>query len=176
MAEGEKNRYILTTQVVDSLSLHAALSQDLQLREDLCSLEGKLGMRYLTHDAEDSFWEAQGAKPHPLAAREAEWREAQKKRLPVHGYQNVTIPLAQYSQSSELESRVVSNGTPARPVSQGDLAPPTDDKRYSSNSTLRSNDSTPDPSKRRDTLNMSDEEIIEAEAHAQRVGYKVSTV
>lgn len=149
--------------------------RDLQLREDLCSLEGKLGMRYLTHDAEDSFWEAQGAKPHPLAAREAEWREAQKRRLPVHGYQNVTIPLAQYSQTSEPESRVVSNGTPARPISQGELAPPSDDRRYSSNSTLRSNDSTP-PSKRRDTLTMSDEEIIEAEAHAQRVGYKVSTV
>lgn len=146
--------------------------QDLHLREDLCNLEGRLGMRYLTHDAEDSFWEAQGAKPHPLAAREAKWREEQKQRPPVHGYQNVTIPVLQ---SNDSGGRVISNGTPARPISQGDLAPPTDDKRYSSSSTLRSNDSTP-PSRRRDTLNMSDEEIIETEAHAQRVGYKVSTV
>ena len=150
--------------------------QDLHLREDLCSLEGKLGMRYLTHDAEDSFWEAQGAKPHPLAAREAEWREAEKKKTPVHAYQNVTIPVSDSSQTPGSE-RVVSNGAPtAGAAPQRDLTLPGEDKRYSSNSTLRSDESTPPSHRRGDTLNMSDDEVVVSEEHAKRVGYKVSTV
>ena len=135
-------------------------------------------MRYLTHDAEDSFWEAQGARPHPLAAIEAKRKEDEKKPPPVHSYQNVAIPISDGSQSNGSNSparpRIV-NGGPPRPVSQGSLGPPTDDRRYSSNSTLRSNDSTP-PSKRRSTINMSDDEVIISEEHAKRVGYKVSTV
>ena len=142
-------------------------------------------MRYLTHDAEDSFWEAQGVKPHPLAAREAAWREEQRKKPPIHSYQNVTIPISEPSSqtnssspgSSPAGSRVVSNGTAAvRPTSHHEeLVPPADDRRYSSSSTLRSGESTP-PSKRGDTMNMSDEEVIVSEEHAKRVGYKVSAV
>jgi hypothetical protein len=134
-------------------------------------------MRYLTHDAEDSFWEAQGARPHPLAAMEAKRKEELKKPLPIHSYQNVAIPILDASQtngSSPVRPRIV-NGAPPRPPSQEDPGPPTDDKRYSSSSTLRSNDSTP-PSHRRSTLNMSDDEIVVSEEHAKRVGYKVSTV
>lgn len=145
--------------------------QDVQLREDLYGLEARLGMRYLTHDAEDSFWEAQGAKPHPLAAREAE-----KKRQPiVHSYQNVTIPISDSSQTNGSGGGVILNGEPPRPTPQTELVPLVDERRYSSNSTLRSNDSTP-PSNRRETLHMSDEEIVVSEEHAKRVGYKVSTV
>ena len=152
-------------------------------------------MRYLTHDAEDTFWEAQGAKPHPLAAHEAEQRrEAEKRRTTplVHSYQNVTIPITPGASipetngpsSSPSNDHLVSNGKvstpPLRPKSQGELVPPPsvamgDNRRYSSSSTLRSDESTP-PSQHRDTTHMSDEEVTESEEHAKRVGYKVSTV
>ena len=141
-------------------------------------------MRYLTHDAEDSFWEAQGAKPHPLAAREAERREAERRPPPVHSYQNVTIPIsgpAHLNGPSSIpgEGVAVANGT-AVPQEAGLVPPSTEDRRYASNSTLRSsnrssNGSTP-PSHRRSTVEMSDEEVIISEEHAKRVGYKVSTV
>ena len=137
-------------------------------------------MRYLTHDAEDTFWEAQGAKPHPLAAQEAAQREAERKKPPIHSYQNVTIPISGSGPNSPnsipslASSKVVSNGTGPRPASQGELVPPGDERHYSSTSTLRSNDST--PLSRRSTANMSDEEVITSEEHAKRVGYKVSTV
>lgn len=141
-------------------------------------------MRYLTHDAEDSFWEAQGAKPHPLAAREAERREAERRPPPVHSYQNVTIPIsgpAQLNGPSSIpgEGVAVTNGT-AVPQETGLVPPSTEDRRYASNSTLRSsnrssNGSTP-LSHRRSTVEMSDEEVIISEEHAKRVGYKVSTV
>ena len=109
-------------------------------------------MRYLTHDAEDTFWEAQGAKPHPLAEK-----EKKSKRM----------------------DPPISHGSPTscpRPLSNG--APPGEFKeqnRSDSSSTLRSEEDTP-PSQRRDTMTMSDEEVMVSEQHAQRVGYKVSTV
>ena len=132
-------------------------------------------MRHLTHDAEDSFWEAQGAKPHPLAAREAEQRAAEQRPPPVHSYQNVTIPVSGPAHLNGPSSTPEGNGTG---VSQDELPPPSissEDRRYTSSSTLRSSEGTP-PSNRRSTTEMSDEEVISSEQHAKRVGYKVSTV
>ena len=134
-------------------------------------------MRYLTHDAEDSFWEAQGAKPHPLAAREAERREAERRPPPVHSYQNVTIPIsgpAHLNGPSSIPGEV-SNGAAVAP--QGELVPPpAEDRRYASSSTLRSSSESSPRSHRRSTVEMSDEEVTVSEEHAKRVGYKVSTV
>ena len=142
-------------------------------------------MRYLTHDAEDSFWEAQGAKPHPLAAREAARKEAERRPPPVHSYQNVTIPISGPAQlngpsSTPGEGVATTNGTTVVDGSQeAGRAPPSvggEDRRYASSSTLRSSNGSSPPSSRRSTIEMSDEEVIGSEAHAKRVGYKVSTV
>ena len=142
-------------------------------------------MRYLTHDAEDSFWEAQGAKPHPLAAREAELKAAQRRPPPVHSYQNVTIPISGPAQLNGPSStpEVAVNGSAAVVASttaQEEATLPSssaaEDHRYTSNSTLRSSAESTPSSHRRSTIDMSDEEVISSEEHAKRVGYKVSTV
>ena len=73
------------------------LPKDVQLWEDLCQLEGKMGQRYLTHESEDAFWTRQGAKTHPLAEREKRAQQNQK-------YINVSIIEEQPSNSSSNSS------------------------------------------------------------------------
>ena len=142
--------------------------QDVQLWEDLCQLEGELGMRYLTHDAEDTFWENQGARTHPLVLRE---REVERKKNMVHSYQNVTIPpvASSGSKSTTTDADLVSNSS----VATEDSSMLGEEKKFGSRSTLCSDESGRTG---RETMHMSDEEVIISEKHAQRVGYKVSTV
>jgi len=72
--------------------------QDITLWEDLCKLEGSLGMRYLTHESEDNFWTSHGAKPHPLAqAKSASSEEVaggQTSRSVKFSQDNEVVPLS----------------------------------------------------------------------------------
>ena len=148
--------------------------QDKHLWEDLCQLEGYLGMRYLTHETEDNFWTSHGAKPHPLAKAEAEKRtqimleqEQQRSANSTPSNPKVTIQEDRLSNGSHVSSEssgggVFSNSSPSGSMTSGNRG---------------SGRGTPTQQKnRKDYVSMSDEEITKAQEHAKRVGYKVSTV
>ena len=149
--------------------------QDKNLWEDLCQLEGCLGMRYLTHETEDNFWTSHGAKPHPLAKAEAEKRpqimleqEQQRSANSTPSNPTVTIQEDQLSNGSYVSNEsskpgsdgggVFSNSSPCESRGSGSGTP------------------TQMQKKRKDYISMSDEEVMRAQEHAKRVGYKVSTV
>ena len=148
--------------------------QDMQLWEDLCQLEGRLGMRYLTHESEDNFWMKHGARPHPLAKQEAEQKAAELAAAAIADSQRVV----KFSDTAGT----ISNGN-----SMSGLATETIDSSYvaavndstadsvSTNSN-ESRDRASSSGSKKDYLQMTDDEIKESEAHATRVGYKVTTL
>lgn len=170
--------------------------------EDLCQLEGSLGMRYLTHETEDNFWTSHGAKPHPLAKAEAEKRtqmEQQQQRqqaLQVStsgeggggGGSGIVLPsilppLSQLSNGSQVSNGSANIGNCAMGVSSPTPSPQGDagaSEKVESPGEKEAEAGEGEAGKgkknRKDYISMSDEEIIKAQAHAQRVGYKVSTV
>ena len=196
-------------------------TQDVNLWEDLCQLEGTLGTRYMTHESEDTFWLKHGAKPHPLAKVEAQRRAQQQNAMnyttttaskassssstspssspptttkPSKGYENVTIltghPLT--NNSSTAAGSISSTDTTASSGPGASTAVTFNDVPYLNGSsrsgkdeqdrvTERQKEVTSDSeikqaNRNSDYLNMSDDEILAAQQHAERVGYKVSSV
>ena len=146
----------------------------MQLWEDLCQLEGQLGMRYLTHESEDNFWMKHGARSHPLAKQEAEQKAAELAAAAIADSQRVV-------KFSDTQSPI-SNGSPR----SGLVAETTDSTvqaslndtgadSVSTNST-DSRDRASSSGSKKDYLRMTDEEVAASEAHATRVGYKVTTI
>ena len=150
--------------------------QDMQLWEDLCQLEGQLGMRYLTHESEDNFWMKHGARPHPLAKQEAEQKAAELAAAAIADNQRVV-------KFSDMQG-TISNGTSrsglaATMTNADSTVVAADDDNATDNASTNSNDSRDRASSsgsKKDYLNMTDEEISASEAHATRVGYKVTTI
>lgn len=148
-------------------------SQDKTLWEDLGQLEGCLGMRYLTHETEDAFWMSHGAKSHPLAKAEAEKRKQQQQEaLETRPNQRVNFAepdlISNSSKVSDGSSRSVEStpGVFTEPTSTGsDPNGSIDVERNGDTPTIQQN-----------YLSMSDEQIVKAQKHAERVGYKVTTV
>ncbi len=135
-------------------------------------------MRYLTHESEDNFWTSHGAKPHPLAqaaeaekklqsptAEESSSSGKMVKFSPQNEIKSLTSPVA----SSTSDSIFPSGGglAPGDRGSHGSLDKPDDQDGQSSTSSSGS---------KRNYVHMTDDEIIKAQAHAARVGYKISTV
>ena len=145
----------------------------MQLWEDLCQLEGRLGMRYLTHESEDNFWMKHGARPHPLAKQEAEQKAAELAAAVIADSQRVV-------KFSDTAAGTISNGTSM----SGLAAEATDSATHGNDSTAdsvstnsnESRDRASSSGSRKDYLQMTDEEIKDSEAHATRVGYKVTTL
>ena len=164
--------------------------QDLQLWEDLCVLEGRLGIRYLTHETEDMFWEDQGAKPHPLARKEPERpsRSSSAHTTPDTYTPTSTPPTPHSTTSSPGSRRMVkfannSNGSlPAKPqgeekIGKGSALYFLDPNVVESTPGQEESNGSPDMNADKGKyLNRRDEEVVEALEHAKRVGYKVSTV
>ena len=143
----------------------------MQLWEDLCQLEGKLGMRYLTHESEDNFWMKHGAGPHPLAKQEAEQKAAELAAAAIADSQRVV----KFSDSP----RLVSNGSSMSGLAAGTSDPDALNDSMADNVSTNSSESrdrTSSSGSRKDYLNMTDEEITASEAHAARVGYKITTM
>ena len=130
-------------------------------------------MRYVTHESEDNFWMSHGAKPHPLAqAAEAEKKaNALNDEEPSSGFKIVTF--SQNHEIMSLSSPVSNNGgmftvkNSAEGGSHDSLDRPDDQDGRSSTSSGGS---------KKDYVRMTDQDIIKAQDHAKRVGYKVSTV
>ena len=138
--------------------------QDKTLWEDLCKLEGSLGMRYLTHESEDNFWTSHGAKPHPLAQAKSPSME------------EVAVGQSARSVKFSQDEEVVPHSSPVSSLgktgssdrgSRGSLDKPDDQDGRSSTSSSGS---------KKDYVHMTDDEIVKAQAHAKRVGYKISTL
>lgn len=142
----------------------------MQLWEDLCQLEGRLGMRYLTHESEDNFWMKHGARPHPLAKQEAEQKAAEL----------AAIADSQRVVKFSDTNGPVSNGSPRSGVAtetNGSTVCP--DEMMADNASTNSSESrdrTSSSGSKRDYLAMTDDEIAASEAHAVRVGYKVTSI
>ncbi len=138
-------------------------------------------MRYLTHETEDPFWQDQGAKPHPLAKSPHSTPDSQTP---------TSTPSTPHSKHSSPESKRVVKFT--HNTSNGSL-PASEEKigmgsalYYLSSSSVGQTaedgsskggvDSTDYSQPKSKYLNRHDEEIQKALAHAERIGYKVSTV
>lgn len=141
--------------------------------EDLCQLEGRLGMRYLTHESEDNFWTKHGAKPHPLAKAEAE------HRLQTAIRQQQTFE----DLSPTLNSRVkfenggpISNGTTLPQGLTVEQVASSVQNRSKSSESLTSDNQDRSSTSSKHYSEMTDDDIKKSQAHAMRVGYKVSTV
>lgn len=140
-------------------------------------------MRYLTHENEDNFWTSHGAKPHPLAKAEAEKRT--QIRLEEEAFKSADTTkskqqkVVNFSDDQLYSGRQFSNGN-ARLADTADMHPgdididlPTVSKDEMTSEQVDGGAISPT---KRNYIGMSDDEIIQAQAHAQRVGYKVSTV
>ena len=132
-----------------------------------------MGIRYLTHESEDAFWQRQGARPHPLTLQT-------KKALPTpppitNYYVNIhtiheqiaaaggandpdSTSLDKHVPNGSVSTSRVANGSPSSQQAQ------VTEQDYSSRS------------KRKSYVMMADEEVEKLQQHAQRVGYTVSTV
>lgn len=140
------------------------MPQDVQLWEDLSELEGRLGMRYLTHESEDAFWTRQGAKQHPLAKKEEAKREEMQRMNAI------------YSDNSPGKTRKgvhFSNGT-ALGGSGVCVENSSSSEEVKAEETVE--ETVAQQSRGRSSLVMSDEEIRRSQQHAERIGYKVSSV
>lgn len=135
-------------------------------------------MRYLTHENEDNFWTSHGAKPHPLAKAEAEKRT--QIRLEEEAFKSADTTkskqqkVVNFSDDQLYSGRQFSNGN-ARLADTADMRPDDIDLPTVSKDDEQVDGGAISPTKR-NYIGMSDDEIIQAQAHAQRVGYKVSTV
>lgn len=143
--------------------------------EDLCQLEGYMGMRYLTHETEDNFWTSHGAKPHPLAKVEAEKRtqikleQQQASEVYDSSVNTGNQRVAEQQPDQHSNGSQVSNGSVkfANDVFSGS------GENIDETGVGKSNMSTRN---REDYVSMPDEDVVKSQAHAERVGYKVSTV
>ncbi len=151
--------------------------------EDLCALESRLGLRYLTHETEDMFWQDQGAKPHPLAQQNHSPHSTPDSRTPTS-----TPPTPHSHTTSPNSKRMVkfmNNSNGALPPAKGDetisqgsalnILNPTsvDDDSSADKDSIDSGDSA---GNKGTYLKRKDQEVVQALAHAERIGYKVSTV
>lgn len=170
-----KNRF-KATQALNHIWL-----RDLQLWEDLCNLEGQLGMRYLTHESEDPFWTRQGAKPHPLAKREEQPKaHTLPSQLASHSYSSSSQDRSDGSSTlgsingyKSTHTQYVSNGSPRSGVGTEALTTSRDGSRTPSPSTNRHSTASIHS---HDSRNLDDDTVLELMSHAERVGYKVSVV
>lgn len=138
-------------------------------------------MRYLTHETEDHFWLSHGAKPHPLAKAEEEKRTQIKLEQQQAFLENTTSrPTTQRVNFVEPDqisnSSKVSNGSSRSVESQGVFSEQSTELNGSPDSLERNADTPTSAKSRKPYISMSDEEILRAQEHAERVGYKVSTV
>lgn len=143
--------------------------QDINLWEDLCALEGQLGIRYLTHESEDNWWIKQGAKPHPLAVQAAKFQH--------HTYNNITIledprhagtsPIATTAMIANVQEKPPP--PPSYDQSKTKQSKPSQEKDSS-------NSPTPSNTSRKSVVEIENENVERLEKHAKRVGYTVSTV
>ena len=131
----------------------------MQLWEDLSELEGRLGMRYLTHESEDAFWTRQGAKQHPLAKKEEARREEMQRMNAMYSDNSPgkTRKGVHFSNGTALGGSgvCVENSSPSEEVKDEEVIAQQLKKEFSK---------------------MSDEEIRRSQEHAERIGYKVSSV
>ena len=138
-------------------------------------------MRYLTHESEDNFWVSHGAKPHPLAKAEAERRTQinlqlqQQAAAAANLVSSLNQKAVKFLQDQEVVSRV-SNGKPSTRNDGRQSFTSKDSTPAPSDDGTGSNRSSTSESSRKSYLNMTDEEVLRSQEHAQRVGYKVSSV
>ena len=134
-------------------------------------------MRYLTHESEDNYWISHGAKPHPLAQAEAEKRTqleqqaieatmassvADSNQKTVHFQEVTTYSNGNLRVSNNVRNSVTSEDNANSTV---ELLNSRDDS-----SSISSNGS------KKDYLKMTDDEVVKSQEHAQRIGYKITTV
>ena len=151
-------------------------------------------MRYLTHETEDNFWTSHGARPHPLAKAEAEKKNLEQQRQQQQDVLESSVNMNQIFNSAPLSQesdhlangRQVSNGSVvlgnsevfadsydhSNVVKRGEELKPEDVLKAGT----REEGSNSSKKNRKDYISMTDDEILKAEQHAKRVGYKVSTV
>ena len=140
------------------------------LWEDLCQLEGSLGIRYLTHETEDKFWVNKGAKPHPLARRE--------EPEPVLRRTSVTSSSSGVGKRDHFAKQ--SSQPPSGSLPRADPpTPPTDDDD-DDELTLTPPPPPPPvvlpPKDSSFKITVEDPVVVKREEHARRIGYTVSTV
>lgn len=117
-------------------------------------------MRYLTHESEDAFWTRQGAKQHPLAKKEEARREEMQRMN------------AMYSDNSPGKTRKgvhFSNGTALG--GSGVYV-----ENSSPSEEVKAEEVIAQPQLKKEFTKMSDDEIRRSQEHAERIGYKVSSV
>jgi hypothetical protein len=131
-------------------------------------------MRYLTHETEDAFWMSHGARPHPLAKAEEE-KKAQLK-LQQEEQQQLEAKRVAFVEPDQISN--VSSTSSRSAESQGVFSEQlTNAGSEPSGASLERNQKSPtDPKSRKDYISMTDDEILKAQKHAERVGYKVTTV
>ena len=151
-------------------------------------------MRYLTHETEDNFWTSHGARPHPLAKAEAEKRtqirleqqqqlhqmQQQLQQSAISSPSNSTASSTQrVPQDDQLSNSSHVSNTSSKPGS--DVGVFADSSPSGTLTPNRMDDggarsATPPKKNRKDYVSMTDDEVLKAQEHAKRVGYKVSTV
>lgn len=146
-------------------ALNHAWLNDATLWEDLCQLEGRLGIRYLTHETEDKFWVNKGAKPHPLAKKEEPEPTPRRTSMPssskVPGKrENLAM---QISQPPKECTPTADPSSPSDDEERAELLPPTPPI------VLPPKDSS-------FKITVEDPVVVKREEHARRIGYTVSTV
>lgn len=116
-------------------------------------------MRYLTHESEDAFWTRQGAKQHPLAKKEEARREEMQRMNAMYSDNSPgkTRKGVHFSNGTALGGSgvCVENSSPSEEVKDEEVIAQQLKKEFSK---------------------MSDEEIRRSQEHAERIGYKVSSV
>lgn len=137
-------------------------------------------MRYLTHETEDHFWMSHGARPHPLAKAEEEKRtqikleQQQVLENTLSGNQRVASTEPDQISNSSKVSNSSSRSTENQGVFDEQTHICAEQNGSTTPTSLERNADTPTGTK--NYLSMTDEEILKAQQHAKRVGYKVSTV
>ena len=123
-------------------------------------MEGKLGLRYLTHDSEDSWWMKQGARPHPLALKPQKFQH--------HTYNNITILEDPRHGASPIATTAMIANVQEKPRPE----------QSANEQSIPNGKGSPTPSNtsRKSAIDMEDHEVERSERHAQKVGYTVSTV
>ena len=112
-----------------------------------------------------------GARPHPLAKQEAEQKAAELAAAAIADSQRVV----KFSDTAGT----ISNGTSVSGLAAEatDIAAINDNKADSvSTNSNESRDRASSSGSKKDYLQMTDDEIKESEAHATRVGYKVTSL
>ncbi len=142
-------------------------------------------MRYLTHESEDNFWTSHGAKPHPLAEVEEEKREQSR----LEHQKAVALSVIMAASNSNQKVVKFSEDQDVAVVVNGDISPSNSarnsglceegegegegDRREAPRDDTSSNSSG---GSKRDYVHLSDPDIVRAQEHAKRVGYKVTTL